>query len=57
MTQPKVLLLPGVDRAIALALHHQRIPHCRIYGHRPDIRHDVGVTCSHCGLILPGLDP
>lgn len=55
--QPKVLLLPGVDRALALALHQQRATDCQQRGHQPTARHDVGYTCDWCGLILDGPDP
>ena len=57
MSQPKILLLPGVNRTLALALHHRRVQDCQQRGHQPDVRQDVGVTCAWCGLILPGLDP
>lgn len=58
MTQPRILVLPGVQPALAQLLHRVRVRDCQARGHhRPTARHDVGFTCSHCGLILDGVDP
>ena len=58
MTQPRILVLDGVDPALARLLHLIRVRDCQAAGHhRPIVRHDVGFTCSHCGLILDGVDP
>lgn len=53
----RILILDGVDPAFAWHLYHQRAPLCWERGHRPTARHDVGITCDWCGLILDTVDP